>query len=104
MELMTVRVYGDMHVTRRVRELHYVACVAVYVRASMGRRDGLWVRCTDAMNGRNRVTVPTNPVHLVAACSMAVVSSAVTARKTEECHGGHAGRSENDAENVEVHY
>ena len=35
---------------------------------------------------------------------VAVVSSAMAARKTEEGHGGHAGGSKNHAEDVEVHF
>ena len=44
-----------------------------------------------------------DPVHLVAAGIVAVVSSAMAARKAEDGHGGHAGGSKNHAEDVEIH-
>ena len=45
---------------------------------------------------------PADAVHRVPGGIVGVVSSAM-ARKTEEGHGGHAGGSENHAEDVEVH-
>jgi hypothetical protein len=58
----------------------------------------------DAVRRSDRVSVRSpDPVHLVAAGIVAVVSSAMAARKAEECHGGHAGGSKNHAEDVEVH-
>ena len=45
---------------------------------------------------------PADAVHRVPGGIVGVVSSAM-ARKTEEGHGGHAGGSENHAEDVEIH-
>jgi hypothetical protein len=60
--------------------------------------DVRYVRRTYRMSVRGA-----GPVHLVPARIVGVMSPAVTARKAEECHGGHAGGSENHAEDVEVH-
>jgi hypothetical protein len=58
----------------------------------------------DAVRWSDHVSVRSpDPVHLVAAGIVAVVSSAMAARKAEEGHGGHAGGSKNHAEDVEVH-
>jgi len=42
-------------------------------------------------------------VQLLTGHVLRMVSSGVAARKPEERHGGHAGGSKNDAEDVEVH-
>jgi hypothetical protein len=42
-------------------------------------------------------------VNLVAARVVAVMSPAVAARKAEERHRGHAGGTEYQAEDVEIH-
>ena len=63
-----------------------------------------WSTVRDAVRWSDRVSVRSpDPVHLVAAGIVAVVSSAMAARKAEEGHGGHAGGSKNHAEGVEVH-
>jgi hypothetical protein len=73
-----------------------VARVRYFVRVSRA--------VSDTMTRRDRVPVwSADPVHLVPAGIVGVMSPAVTARKAEECHGGHAGGSENHAEDVEVH-
>lgn len=57
------------------------------------------------MRRRDRVTVrATGAMHLVAARVVRLVSRGMAAREAEERHGGHAGGSKNDAEDVEVHY
>ena len=56
------------------------------------------------MVGCRRMPVrPADAVHLVPSRMVGVVASTMAARKTEEGHGGHAGGSENHAEDVEVH-
>jgi hypothetical protein len=58
----------------------------------------------DTVRRRDHVCMPgANAVHLVAARVVPVMASAMAARETEECHGGHAGGSENHAEDVKVH-
>ena len=58
----------------------------------------------DAVRRSYRVSVRgPDPMHLVAAGIVAVVSSAMAARKAEDGHGGHAGGSKNHAEDVEIH-
>jgi hypothetical protein len=42
-------------------------------------------------------------VHVVAGGIVGVMSPAVTARKAEESHCGHAGGSENHGEDVKIH-
>jgi hypothetical protein len=42
-------------------------------------------------------------VHLMAARIVGMMSPAMAAGETEERHGGHAGASQNHAEDVEVH-
>ncbi|MDQ6872728.1 MAG: hypothetical protein M3037_12105, partial [Gemmatimonadota bacterium] len=59
-------------------------------RMSMGRRGSMTVR-------------PAHAVHLVPAGVVAVMPCGMAAGKTKERHRGHAGGSENDAEDVEVH-
>src|ERR1700687_1321883 len=93
-------------VAQRDRRVHDVVTLAAYIldfvrghmtgtvrwrsRMSMSRRDGMTVRRTD-------------PVHLMPARIVGVMSSGVAAGKTKERHGRHTGGSENDAEDVEVH-
>ncbi len=62
------------------------------------------VRVTTCM--RKVVPVSANvsdAVHLMAARIVGMMSPAMAAGETEERHGGHAGASQNHAEDVEVH-
>jgi hypothetical protein len=55
-------------------------------------------------NMADRVAVGrADAVHLVTARIVGVMSPAVATREAEEGHGGHAGGSENHAEDVKVH-
>jgi hypothetical protein len=68
---------------------------AVCDRVSVRRRYRMTVRRTDS-------------VHLVSTGIVAVVSAAmmratVTARKAQERHGSHTGRTEHNAEDVKIH-
>ena len=70
--------------------MRHTVCVSGDVRDTVRVRDSGHVPRPDS-------------VHLVAGGIVAVMSSAMAAGKAEEGHGGHAGCSENHAENVEVH-
>lgn len=77
-----VRMGGQMHAPRIVR-----------VARSVG----------DSVTRGVRMTVAADAVHLVPARIVAVMRPAMAAAEAKECHGGHAGRSENHTENVEIH-
>ena len=78
-------------------------CVATRMRQVVSvSRDVTAVR--DTVRRRYRMSVRSrDPVHLVPAGIVAVVSPAMAAGKTEDGHGGHAGGSKNHAEDVEIH-
>ena len=66
-------------------------------RVSVRRSYRVTVRCTNSVH-----LVPTGIVAVVSATMMsaAMMRATVTARKAEERHGSHAGRTENNAEDV----
>jgi len=87
---MFVGVSVAVRVVATVRQVVPVSRYVSTVRDAVRRSDRVSVRSPDS-------------VHLVAAGIVAVVSSAMAARKAEEGHCGHAGGSKNHAEDVEVH-
>ena len=87
---VSVAVRARVRVVARVRQVVPVTRYVSNVRDTVRRSYRVSVRGPDA-------------VHLVAARIVAVVSSAMAARKAEEGHGGHTGGSKNHAEDVEVH-
>jgi len=81
----------------------------VSMRATVGVRDCVSVRRSYRMTVRRTDSVNLVPSGVVAVVSPAMMSAAVvratvTARKAKEGHGSHAGRTENNAEDVEVHF
>jgi hypothetical protein len=70
-------------------------CGAVCNRVSVRRRDRMTVRRADSMH-----LVSTG---IVAVVSAAMMRATMTARKTKERHRSHAGRPENNAEDVKIH-
>jgi hypothetical protein len=85
-----VAVRARVRVVATVRQVVPVSRYMSTMRATVRRSNGMSVAGPD-------------PVHLVAAGIVAVMSSAMAARKAEEGHGGHAGGSKNHAEDGEVH-
>ena len=76
------------------------------VRMDRGVRDVVRMSASvaNAVRSPNGVTVRrADPMHVVATDIVAMTSPAVAAGEAEEGHGGHAGGSENHAEEVEVH-
>ena len=87
---MCVRLRVGVRVIARVRQVVPVSRYVSTVRDTLRRSNRMSMRGPDS-------------VHLVAAGIVAVVSSAMAARKTEEGHGGHTRGSKNHAEDVEIH-
>jgi len=87
---VSVAVRARVRVVTAVRQVVPMSRYVSTVRDAVRRSDRVSVRSPD-------------PVHLVAAGIVAVMSSAMAARKAEDGHGGHTGGSKNHAEDVEIH-
>jgi hypothetical protein len=67
--------------------------------AVVGVRD-----CVSGSVGRCQRVVAADAVQLVPRCMVSRMrATAMAARESEECHRGHASRTEYQGENVEVH-
>lgn len=65
--------------------------------------DGVSVRGCDRMTVRRTDSMHLVPTGIVAVVSAAMMRATVTAGKAKERHCSHAGRTENNAEDIKIH-